>query len=278
MPADPKTRHPRCAQKGSSTTSEGEITTASHRFHGRRVGCDVTATQKGKELGRAQKRLTAYLKTPSRNNGVGIVRVVGTWGSWRRGGSWGSSVCGGNSTNRANSTNPTNDTIAANAPAVRSTVVVRTTRAIRVARTDIRARVPASRGRGVWISRGRCSCPIRSSRATGHRFISAAAKTCFTMSAHPQRQTPIFNVATPLSAATPTFSTTRLLQRDMRHSCNDAATGMSHRRRMSAQRMSAAASRSRTLSRAPTPLRVCRRGACAKPVEIAGPRVEVSLR
>ena len=67
MPADPKTKHPEMRTDGKLNNVGGG------KYNGIAIVSmagewDVTvkATQKGKELGRAQHRLTAYLKTPSK--------------------------------------------------------------------------------------------------------------------------------------------------------------------------------------------------------------------
>ena len=67
MPADPKTKHPEMRTEGKLTNAGGG------KYNGIAIvsmagewDVTVTATQKGKEVGRAQQRLTAYLKTPSK--------------------------------------------------------------------------------------------------------------------------------------------------------------------------------------------------------------------
>ena len=67
MPADPKTKHPEMRTEGKLNNVGGG------KYNGIAIvsmagewDVTVTATQKGKELGRAQQRLTAYLTTPSK--------------------------------------------------------------------------------------------------------------------------------------------------------------------------------------------------------------------
>jgi len=67
MPADPKTKHPEMRTEGKLNNAGGG------KYNGIAIVSmagewDVTviATQKGKEIGRVQQRLTAYLKTPSK--------------------------------------------------------------------------------------------------------------------------------------------------------------------------------------------------------------------
>src|SRR5688572_6972995 len=67
MPADPKTKHPEMRTEGKLNNVGGG------KYNGIAIvsmagewEVTVTATQKGKELGRAQRRLTAHLKAPSK--------------------------------------------------------------------------------------------------------------------------------------------------------------------------------------------------------------------
>jgi YtkA-like len=67
MPADPKTRHPEMRTEGKlSNVGGGKYNGIAIVSMAGEWDVTVTATQKGKELGRAQQRLTAYLKTPSK--------------------------------------------------------------------------------------------------------------------------------------------------------------------------------------------------------------------
>ena len=67
MPADPKTKHPEMRTEGKlNNVGGGKYNAIAIVSMAGDWDVTVTATQKGKELGRTKKRLTAYLKTPSR--------------------------------------------------------------------------------------------------------------------------------------------------------------------------------------------------------------------
>ena len=67
MPADPKTKHPEMRTEGKlNNVGGGKYNGVAIVSMAGEWNVTVTATQKGKELGRAHQRLTAYLKTPSK--------------------------------------------------------------------------------------------------------------------------------------------------------------------------------------------------------------------
>ena len=68
MPADPKTKHPEMRTEGKLNNLGGG------KYNGIAIvsmagdwDVTVTATHKGKEIGRAKQRLTAFAKAPSKN-------------------------------------------------------------------------------------------------------------------------------------------------------------------------------------------------------------------
>jgi hypothetical protein len=67
MPADPKTKHPEMRTEGKlNNVGAGKYNGIAIVSMAGDWDVTVTATQKGKELGRTKKRLTAFAKTPSK--------------------------------------------------------------------------------------------------------------------------------------------------------------------------------------------------------------------